>query len=103
MKNLNLTFIFTWLIIVMSFAQTDNNSMAVLDQRISLNVSNVKVKDVLGNLSQQTNVRFSYSSANVPVTQLVSLRVENERLGDVLNDLSKRLDIQYKVSKHQIV
>ncbi len=101
--NLNLTFIFTWLIIVMSFAQTDNNSMAVLDQRISLNVSNVKVKDVLGNLSKQTNVRFSYSSANVPVTQLVSLRVENERLGDVLNDLSKRLDIQYKVSKHQIV
>jgi TonB-dependent starch-binding outer membrane protein SusC len=101
MSNFKLVLFFILLAIPRAKAQTDN--MPVLDQRISINVSNVKVKDVLQALSEQSKVHFTYSSANVPVAQLVSIRIDNQRLGDVLNDLSKRLDIQYSVSKRQIV
>lgn len=98
-----------WLLIVPGVAQserlpTDTEKVAqVANRRITLSVTNRELKAVLDDLSKQANVRFSYSSAVVPIGQRVSLSVTDRPLEQVLTNLLAPLQIQFEITRKQVI
>ncbi|SDL74130.1 SusC/RagA family TonB-linked outer membrane protein [Siphonobacter aquaeclarae] len=75
----------------------------VLTQRLSLNVRNESLKNVLKLIEKSLNVRFSYSPQVVPPHHAVSLSVQSKPLHEVLEQLLTPLDVSYTVTGQQII
>ncbi|MDO8952625.1 MAG: carboxypeptidase-like regulatory domain-containing protein, partial [Draconibacterium sp.] len=71
--------------------------------RLSLNVNNESLENVLGKIEEETEFFFLYNKDLIDVEQKVSIGVENETIKAVLDDLLKGQDISYAVYDRQIV
>lgn len=74
-----------------------------LDCNITLHVANKAVKNVLSQIQDQCDVRFTYSSSVVPVSRKVSLSVINRRLDQVLDEFLPTCDIDYRIENRQVI
>ena len=61
----------------------DAHAQELLNRRVTLQLTNLPIKTVLAQLSKQTNVRFTYSSALIRGERKVSISVTNRTLGNV--------------------
>lgn len=86
-------FLFKVLILVcnIGYAQVD-----VLNTRITLNIKNQTLPDILKTISQKTGVTFNYSSSVMP-TEKMSIRVKNEELNVVLAHLLQPHKLNFTV------
>lgn len=76
---------------------------SILDTKISLEVSNKKIGDVLNLLEQRVHVRFVYVSGIVDLKKNVSLAIQNTSLKEVLRQLLPDKNIQISASGNNIV
>ncbi len=81
----------------------DLSAQELLDRRVSLQVSDKKLKPVLKEIEKIADVRFSYTPQVVHSMQLVSLKASNVTLGEVLERLLKPLNVNYDISGKQII
>ncbi len=79
------------------------NAQTALNQRVSLNVTNVNVKKILQQFEKQTHARFVFSSRIIQSERKTSLSVENVRLVDALNELLLPLQLTYSINNNLIV
>ena len=70
--------------------------------KVTLDVNNVTLENVLHSIEQQTSYRFFYSKETVNVDVPVSIKVQDEAVPDVLNKLLPKLNIGYVIDKQQI-
>ncbi|MFD1628429.1 TonB-dependent receptor [Pseudopedobacter beijingensis] len=87
-------------ILLMSFLSV---SASVYSQKVSLNVNNAKVKDVLNSLKQQTGYRFLYSTEIIEKSSLVSLEVNNIELLEALDKCFKGQAVDFIVKDKTVV
>lgn len=79
------------------------HAQALLDKKVNLRAEQTEIRQILQQLSKQTDAKFVYSAQKIPAAKKVSLQVADERLGDVLQKLFAPLGIVYKISGNQIL
>ncbi len=80
----------------------DTSSVQALP-KISLDLSNVSLKDAMKSIEQQTNFKFMYNNSIVNSEKSVSVKCDSEELDNVLNSLFAENGITYKIIDNQIV
>jgi TonB-linked SusC/RagA family outer membrane protein len=72
----------------------------ILDRKVTINVVEVEVQDVLGLLGKQAKVKFTYNPQQIPIHNRVTLSVTEGKLSYVLHKVLDEID--YKVVGRQI-
>lgn len=92
---------FFTLLLVSLFSLTLVAQSGVLDKRISLQLSKVRLADALMAISDQSGVNITYSSTKLNVDKIVSVNAKNKTLRSLLNELIgkslKHLDVKGNV------
>lgn len=91
----------TSMTIVMAHA-VNSWGQEALDRKVSIEVQNKKIEDVLDLLEEKANVTFTYRAKLIRADEAVSLQFTNASLRDVLANIVKA-DIGFKVVHNQIV
>jgi TonB-linked SusC/RagA family outer membrane protein len=82
---------------------TTINGQDLLKQKITVNISDQKVRDALKIIEGNSNVKFVYSSRIIDVNRRVNLSVNNSSMAEVLDKLLRPLNLKYEISGRQIV
>jgi iron complex outermembrane recepter protein len=90
------------LVIVGCSYASSSTAQSILNTEVSLNFSNVSLKEAVHTIQTQTKVKFVYSS-RVPLTNKVSLNVAKTKLSAALDQLLEPAHISYRVINEQIV
>lgn len=75
----------------------------VLEQRISIKVTNDNLKSMLNFIEHNVKVKFVYNPREINIGQKVSFEAKNETLKEVLAKICKPLQISYEVNGKQIL
>jgi TonB-linked SusC/RagA family outer membrane protein len=84
-------------------AQTWATSTYSQDTRMSLNMNNVKVLDVLNEIEKESEFYFFFTEQLVDVNRNVNINVKNVKIDEILQNLFQYSDITYKVVDRQII
>lgn len=79
-------------------------NLSAFAQDISLNVSNVTVKEAMAQLKKTSGYSFVFSSADVNTKQLVSVSAENATIQEIVNQILKgQTGLDYEIQGKKIV
>lgn len=92
----------TLLLITMVFAMQANDSYSQ-KTRISLDVENITIDQVLDRIESTTEFKFIYNIKNVDLTRKVSIKVDQIRIQNILRSLFNNTQTSYKVRGRQVV
>jgi TonB-dependent SusC/RagA subfamily outer membrane receptor len=81
----------------------DGVAQEILKTRISLNMRNMQIENVLNEIQTKAKVRFAFSSKFVQNVQPITITADNQTLDKVLDDLLQPLNLKYRVSKSLII
>ncbi|MGV8090270.1 MAG: carboxypeptidase-like regulatory domain-containing protein [Mangrovibacterium sp.] len=70
--------------------------------RLSLNMTNTTIKNVLNVIENQTDFYFIYEAHSVDVNRKVTVSAEDETVPQILDDLFTNTDITYKINDRRI-
>jgi len=84
------------------FIGISSYSQNLLDQKITLQIDNSDIKQVLSRIEDQANVHFAYSPENLSNDKLF-LYYKEQALSDVLNYILKKNNISYRVQGNTII
>jgi len=79
------------------------NGQGVLDEKLTIKLTNENLKTVLSTIEQRTKARFIYNHREIQTTLKVSVEANNQRLAEVLSDVLKPLGIVYEADAQQII
>jgi len=71
--------------------------------KLSINLQNVSIKQVLAKIEDQSEFRFLYSDSKINVEKIVAVDFNNKQIEDILRNLFEGSGIQFKVSGRQIL
>lgn len=71
--------------------------------RVSMNMKNVQIKDVLLKIENTSEYFFIYNNQLVDVDRTVSVNADNEKVKDILTDIFKDQQIEFQVTDRKIV
>ncbi|RPD39875.1 SusC/RagA family TonB-linked outer membrane protein [Chitinophaga barathri] len=74
-----------------------------LDKRISLQVKDTRLTDVLEKIEQQTAYVFVFSNDEIPAARKITLNVKDKRLEEVLEMICSPLAIRYELISNKII
>jgi TonB-linked SusC/RagA family outer membrane protein len=87
--------------ITLSYA-AEVRGQEVLDRKVTLDVRNKVIKDVLLDIEHQANVKFTYRPKLVKANKKVTLAIADARISEILDGLFNS-SIRYEVIENQIV
>ncbi|HAQ20515.1 MAG TPA: SusC/RagA family TonB-linked outer membrane protein [Prolixibacteraceae bacterium] len=73
------------------------------NMRISLNMKNVQIKDVLLKIENSSEFFFIYNNQLIDVDRIISVNANNEKIKDILVDIFKDQQVEYQVTDRKIV
>jgi len=73
------------------------------DQVIDLEIEHTSLKDALESISEQFDIRFSYSDSKLSTNRIVSAHYQNVTFKSFLDDFFARYEINYSIIGEQIV
>ena len=97
LRKMKLTLFFLLVTILGAWASDSYSQSA----RLTLEMNNVTVKEVLTEIENNSEFKFFYSG-NVDVEQRTSIAIQNERIFKLLDELFAGTNIQYEVKGRQI-
>jgi len=97
--TMKLTFFFSLLIVLQSFAIQSYSQKTTL----SLNSRNTSIRNVLGQIEDQSGYYFLYNNDLINVSKRVNIDIKNSEIKEVLNELFKGTAINYVIKDRQIV
>ncbi len=104
-KTMRLTVTQLFLSAVFCSLSLANNSKAqkVLQKEVSIHMESAEIRRILGQIEQQTNVKFIYSTQSIQPTQTASINVAGRSLSRVLDELLVPINVEYKVIDSRII
>ncbi|RZA01189.1 MAG: SusC/RagA family TonB-linked outer membrane protein [Sphingobacteriaceae bacterium] len=78
-------------------------AQVALDKEITLNVANREVSRVLADITKQSGVEFTYSSAIIESNRKISVAARNKTIASVLNEILPQLNLAYEASGNSII
>jgi iron complex outermembrane receptor protein len=88
-------------ILVISQALAVNSYSQVT--RLSLDMNNSTVKDVLIEIERSTDFYFLYSNQLIDVERKVDIKLNNKKVDEILDEVFKGTNIQYAITDRQII
>lgn len=73
------------------------------ETRISLNMKNVQIKDVLLKIENSSEFFFIYNNQLIDVDRNVSINVNNEKISTVLHDVFQDQQVEFQLTDRKIV
>jgi len=73
------------------------------ETRISLNMKNVQIKDVLLKIENSSEFFFIYNNQLIDVDRNVSISVNNEKISDVLSNIFQDQQVEFQLTDRKIV
>jgi len=73
------------------------------DTRISLNMKNVQIKDVLLKIENSSEFFFIYNNQLIDVDRTVSINADNEKISNVLRDVFQDQKVEFQLTDRKIV
>ena len=74
-----------------------------LQQKITIEFSEIPFYKVLDSIAEQSNISFSYNPKKIPIHSLVSVKAIEKPVSEILDELFNYLGIKYIVVEEQIV
>ena len=74
-----------------------------LSKRISIQVHDAPIDDVIKEISEKSSINFSYGSNLFRSNQKVSIQERNKSVKEILDTLSLQLNIEYKLVENQVI
>ncbi len=97
LRKMKITLFFLFAIILGSFA-SESYSQAT---KLTLNVENSSVKEILSEIERQSEFRFFYSGS-VDIDRIVSVNKRNSKIFEILDEIFTGTEIEYEVIGRQI-
>ncbi|MBC6491347.1 SusC/RagA family TonB-linked outer membrane protein [Flavihumibacter stibioxidans] len=88
--------------VAIGYANT-SNGQNITNKRISLQVEQMEIRQVLNQIGLQADVKFVYSPQRIPSKTKISFEARNEKLGDLLARLFAPFHVLYEVDGKQIL
>ncbi len=73
------------------------------ETKMSINLSNVRLSDVLNEIENKSDFYFLYNQDLVDVNRRVSLHVENQRVDAILDRIFEQSGVKYLIKDRQII
>lgn len=93
----------TCLLLILSVSMTWASHSYAQSTRLSMNVTEKSIADVLEMIEQKTELRFFYNSKIVKVDKKVSVDVKNENVFIILDRVLGHSGIQYKIIDKDVI
>jgi len=100
-KILKIMKVFTFIMLVFAIHVTARSYSQ--NTRLSMNLQNVSIKQVLAEIENQSEFRFLYSDSKINVEKIVDVDFNNKPVEDILRDMFQGSNIQFKVAGRQIL
>jgi TonB-linked SusC/RagA family outer membrane protein len=81
----------------------DLSAQELLSRRMSINVTDKKVKTVLKEIEKATDAKFSYSPQVIQSGRTVTLHMNNATLGEILERIFVPLNVTFDLTRSQII
>ncbi len=91
-------FLFFWALV-----QTIASNGYGQQSRVSMELKNITVNEVLNIIEDQTDYFFLYNNQLIDVNRLVSVQCENEKIENVLDNIFEGTDVKYIIRNRQII
>lgn len=88
---------------VLSIVQVQANVSFSQSAKVSLDIRNKTLKEVLSGIEKQSDYYFTYNHELLDLNKVVSIATENKELKDVLDELFKNESISYTIKGKHIV
>ncbi|MDO9593028.1 MAG: carboxypeptidase-like regulatory domain-containing protein, partial [Erysipelotrichaceae bacterium] len=93
----------TFLCLFLSFVQLMANDGFSQSTRVTLNLKDVSVEDVLMKIEEQSNLYFIYNRNAVDVNRIVNVSCTNQRVTEILNGIFRGTDVAYQMQDRHII
>ncbi|HZL10332.1 MAG TPA: SusC/RagA family TonB-linked outer membrane protein [Prolixibacteraceae bacterium] len=93
----------TILCLLLGLVQLMANEGFSQSTRLTLNLKETKVEDVLMKIEEQSNLYFIYNRDVVDVNRIVNISCTNQAVAKVLTDLFAGTDVDYEIQYHHII
>ena len=100
-KILKIMKVFTFVMLV--FAIQISARSYSQNTKLSLNMQNVPIKQVLGNIEDQSEFRFLYSDSKINVEKKVDVDFRNKSVEEILRNMFEGTNIEFKIVGRQIL
>ena len=90
------------IILVSTFSLLASESYSQ-EKRISLNIKNEPIKDVLLKIEDSSEYFFIYNNELIDVNRNISINAENQKIKDILADIFKNQRVEFQVADRKIV
>ena len=81
----------------------ESNAQTLLSKKISVNLNNKEVENVLQNIEKQINGKFVFSTKIIRGDRKINVSVKDQPLYKVLDETLKPLDLSYRVTENLII
>lgn len=96
-KNALIASFLTLFMLISGLANLSASSNAILQKRVTLNLSNVTIKEALNELKKSSEFLFWYSNSDVNDQERVSVNATNMPVEAVLDQILQKQQLQYEV------
>lgn len=97
--RMRLTFFFLFTL----FTYANAESLYSQNTKLTLDMANVPVEEVLNTIEEKSEFYFLYNSKLINVDRLVTIRAKSKTIANILTDLFAKTDIVYKIEDRQII
>jgi TonB-linked SusC/RagA family outer membrane protein len=100
-KKLLLTMKLTLILIFISILQVSANVYS--QTRVTLDVREKPIREVLKTIEQQTEIRFFYSDDLLSMNNMINVRADNQNIINVLNEMFLESPLTYKAYENNLI
>ncbi|WP_423130214.1 SusC/RagA family TonB-linked outer membrane protein [Gaoshiqia sp. Z1-71] len=93
----------TLLCLLLSFAQLLASKSFSQSTRLTLNLENVRVEEVLLKIEEKCNLYFIYNREAVDVNRKVNVSYADQEIKEVLSNLFSKTDVEYEIRGSHII
>jgi hypothetical protein len=102
-SNVRTLSIFTFCFFSLVLSITTKAQTSFLEKPFSAKYVDVPLKDILNDITEKTNIRFSYSPKKIPEDSKITISFSQTPLYDVLDQILINLPVKYEVIDNYIV
>lgn len=92
----------TLFVLIVTISQTFAIGSYSQNNRMTLNMHNSTIRDVLKEIENKSDLYFMYDATKVDVSQDVNINCENMLVTEILDRIFNKTDITYKINNRQI-
>jgi TonB-linked SusC/RagA family outer membrane protein len=93
----------TFLCLFLSFVQLMANNSFSQSTRVTLNLKDTRVEEVLTKIEEQSDFYFIYNRNVVDVNRIVNVSCTDQKITEILNDIFKGVGVTYEIQDRHII